>query len=335
MHPEVSQTGRRKDLSQDHATVAPATTATTLRGNPMETLRTPDERFADLPGWRWTPSYAEVGVADARLRMAYIDEGPATARPILLLHGEPTWSYLYRHVIPPLLDAGLRVVAPDLVGFGRSDKPVDRRSYTYQRHVDWLTDLVVETLDLTDAILFCQDWGGLLGLRLVAEHPDRFAGVVASNTMLPTGDHPAGDAFLAWRDYSQTTKDFAVGRIVNSGCIRELGAEEVAAYDAPFPDDRYKAGARAFPALVPITPDDPASAPNRAAWESLLRWERPFLCAFGDSDAITGAAAPVLQKLIPGTKGQPHELLERTGHFCQEDAGERIAQILIAAAGSW
>jgi len=301
----------------------------------MEILRTPDDRFADLTDWPWTPSYAEVGTGDLRLRMAYIDEGPATARPVLLLHGEPTWSYLYRHVIPPLLAAGLRVVAPDLIGFGRSDKPVERSAYTYQQHVDWLRGLVVDTLDLEDAVLFCQDWGGLLGLRLVAEHPERFAGVVASNTMLPTGDHDPGEAFRAWRDYSQTTEDFAVGRIVNGGCVRELSAAEVAGYDAPFPDDSYKAGARQFPALVPAVPDDPASAPNRAAWESLQRWDRPFVCAFGDSDPITGAAEPVLRKLIPGAAGQPHETLEHTGHFCQEDAGERIAQIVIAGATTW
>jgi len=301
----------------------------------MDTLRTPDDRFADLPDWPWPSSYAEVGPPDARLRMAYVDEGPRDARTVLLLHGEPTWSYLYRHMIPPLLAAGLRVVAPDLIGFGRSDKPAAREDYTYQRHVDWLRELVVETLDLSDAVLFCQDWGGLLGLRLVAEHSERFAGVVASNTMLPTGDHDPGDAFRAWRDYSQTTEDFAVGRIVNGGSIREFTDAEVAAYDAPFPDDTFKAAARVFPALVPITPDDPAAPANRAAWESLLQFDRPFLCAFGDSDPITGAAAPVLQKLIPGAAGQPHVTLERTGHFCQEDAGDRLAQILIDSAGAW
>ena len=301
----------------------------------METLRAPDERFTDLPDWPWTPRYADVGTGETQLRMAYVDEGPAEARTILLLHGEPTWSYLYRQVIPPLLAAGLRVVAPDLIGFGRSDQPVERGDYTYQRHVDWLRDLVIGTLDLTDVLLFCQDWGGLLGLRLVAEHPERFAGVVASNTMLPTGDHDPGEAFRAWREYSQTTEDFAVGRIVNGGCVRELSPQEIAAYDAPFPDDRHKAGARQFPALVPAVPDDPASAANRAAWESLMRWDRPFLCAFGDSDKITGAAEPVLRKLIPGAAGQPHELLEQTGHFCQEDAGPRIAEILIRSAAAW
>ena len=301
----------------------------------MKTLRTPDDRFADLPGWSWTPSYAEVGEGELALRMAYIDAGPREARPILLLHGEPTWSYLYRHMMGPLLDAGLRVVVPDLVGFGRSDKPAEQDDYTYQRHVDWLTDLVVGELDLSDAILFCQDWGGLLGLRLVAEHPDRFAGVVASNTMLPTGDHDPGDAFRAWREFSRTSDGFDIGRIVDGGSVRALDPAEIAAYDAPFPDDTYKAGARIFPSLVPISPDDPASAPNRKAWETLLRWDKPFLTAFGDSDPITGAAAPVLRKLIPGAAGQPHETLERTGHFSQEDAGPRLAEILVTAARAW
>jgi haloalkane dehalogenase len=264
--------------------------------------------------------------------MARVDEGPADARPVLLLHGEPSWSYLYRWMIPPLLDAGLRVVAPDLIGFGRSDKPLERSDYTYENHMRWLTDLVVGELDLRDAILFCQDWGGLLGLRLVAEHPDRFAAVVASNTMLPTGDRDPGDAFRAWREFSQNTPDFPVGRIVAGGTKRQLSDAEIAAYDAPYPDDTYKAGARQFPVLVPITPDDPAAAANRAAWEVLSKWEKPFVCAFGDSDQITGAAYPVLQKLIPGAAGQPHEMLADTGHFSQEDSGPRLAEIVIALA---
>jgi haloalkane dehalogenase len=301
----------------------------------MEILRTPDERFDGLPDWPWTPRYATVGAGDDALRMAYVDERPAVAaaaRSVLLLHGEPTWSFLYRHMIPPLLDAGLRVVAPDLIGFGRSDKPVDRAVFTYQRHVDWLRELVVDGLDLRDTVLFCQDWGGLLGLRLVAEHPERFAGVVASNTMLPTGDHDPGEAFRAWRDFSQTTDDFDIGRLIDGGCVRALSPQEIAGYDAPFPDDRHTAAARVFPALVPITPDDPAAPANRAAWESLMRFERPFVCAFGDSDPITGGADRPLKKLIPGAAGRPHVTLERTGHFSQEDAAEQLAQILVAVA---
>ncbi len=298
----------------------------------MRTLRTPDERFEDLSGWGWEPHYAEVGEDGARVRMAFIDEGPAHARPVLLLHGEPSWSYLYRKMVPPLLGAGLRVIAPDLIGFGRSDKPAALEDYTYARHLRWLTDLVVGHLELRDAVLFCQDWGGLLGLRLVAEHPERFAAVVASNTMLPTGDHDPGEAFRAWREFSRTAKGFDVGRIIDGGSTVELSQAELAAYDAPFPDDSYKAGARQFPSLVPITPDDPEAAPNRAAWEVLSRWEKPFVCAFGDSDPITGGADRVLRKLIPGAAGQPHVRIEGAAHFSQEDASESLARVLIELA---
>jgi len=265
--------------------------------------------------------------------MSYIDEGPRDARPVLLLHGEPSWSYLYRHMIEPLLQAGLRVVAPDLIGFGRSDKPGSQDDYSYQRHVDWLADLIVRELDLEGIVLFCQDWGGLLGLRLVAEHPERFAAVVASNTMLPTGDQDPGDAFRAWRDFSQNSPAFDIGRIVNGGTARELSGDEIAAYDAPFPDDAFKAGARRFPALVPITPDDPAAPANRAAWEVLKRWDKPFVCAFGDSDPITRGGDRVLEKLIPGAAGQPHVTVEGAAHFCQEDAGEQLAAVIVAVAG--
>ncbi len=297
----------------------------------MEILRTPDERFADLPDWRWEPRYAEVRADDGEpVRMAYVDEG--SGRPVLLLHGEPSWSYLYRSMIGPLLDAGLRVVAPDLVGFGRSDKPADRDDYTYARHMAWLTDLVVGQLDLRDAVLFGQDWGGLLGLRLVGEHPDRFAAVVASNTFLPTGDQPLGDGFAQWRRFSQEVPEFPVGVIVNGGTGRDLSPAEIAAYDAPFPDERFKAGARQFPALVPASRDDPAAPANRAAWEVLERWDKPFVCAFGAQDPITRGADRVLRERIPGTAGQPHETLEQAAHFSQEDAGPRLAEILIGVA---
>ncbi len=298
----------------------------------MDTLRTPDDRFRGLPDWSYEPSYADVGPDGAAARMAYVDEGPEQARPVLLLHGEPSWSYLYRAMIPPLLEAGLRVVAPDLIGFGRSDKPTQLEDYTYARHVRWLTDLVVGHLDLRDAVLFCQDWGGLLGLRLVAENPERFAAVVASNTMLPTGDHDPGDAFRAWREFSRTATEFDIGRIVDGGTSRSLSPEEVAAYNAPFPDDTYKAGARQFPSLVPISPEDPEAAPNRAAWEVLSRWDKPFVCAFGDSDPITGGADSVLRKLIPGTADQPHVTLKGAAHFSQEDAGVRLADVVIEVA---
>jgi haloalkane dehalogenase len=290
----------------------------------MEVLRTPDERFAELPGFPWAPHYVEVD----GLRIHHVDEGPRDAETVLMLHGEPSWSYLYRKLIPVVTAAGHRAVAPDLVGFGRSDKPARREDYTYRRHVDWMRG-TVEALDLRGVTLVCQDWGGLIGLRLVAEMPERFARVVAANTFLPTGDHDPGDAFRAWQRYSQTTPDFHVGGIVKGGCVSELPPDVIAAYDAPFPDDSYKAGARQFPTLVPTTPDDPASAANRAAWEVLARWDRPFLTAFGDSDAITRGADAVLQKLIPGCQGQPHTTLRDAGHFLQEDRGEELGRVVV------
>jgi haloalkane dehalogenase len=290
----------------------------------MEALRTPDDRFINLPGYRFAPHYVEV---DA-LRIHYVDEGPRAAAPVLLLHGEPSWSYLYRKMIPIITAAGQRAVAPDLVGFGRSDKPVRQDDYTYQRHVDWVRG-VIEHLDLRDITLVCQDWGGLIGLRLAAEHPQRFARIVAANTFLPTGDMPANEAFEMWRKFSQETPDFQVGGIVRGGCVTDLAAEVIAAYDAPFPDDRYKAGARRFPMLVPTSPDDPASPPNRKAWEVLQRWEKPFLTAFSDSDPITHGADKLLQAAIPGAKGQPHTTIVGGGHFLQEDKGEDLAKVVV------
>jgi haloalkane dehalogenase len=294
----------------------------------METLRTPDDRFANLPGYPFAPHYVEVG----GLRVHYVDEGPRAAAPVLMLHGEPSWSYLYRKMIPILTATGHRAVAPDLVGFGRSDKPVRRANYTYQRHVDWMRG-VIETLDLRTITLVCQDWGGLIGLRLAAEHGDRFARIVAANTFLPTGDTPPGDAFLAWQKFSQETPDFRVGGIVRGGCVTNLSPEIVAAYDAPFPDDGYKAGPRQFPMLVPISPNDPASAPNRKAWEALRRWKKPFLTAFSDSDPITRGADAVLQQAIPGAKGQPHTTIVGAGHFLQEDKGEELARVVVDFIG--
>jgi haloalkane dehalogenase len=290
----------------------------------MEALRTPDDRFAALPGYSFAPHYLDAG----GLRVHYLDEGPRDAAPLLLLHGEPSWSYLYRKMIPILVSAGHRVVAPDLVGFGRSDKPAARADYTYQRHVDWMR-AVLTGLDLRGATLVCQDWGGLIGLRLVAEHPERFARVVAANTFLPTGDRDPGPAFLAWRKFSQEVPEFPVGRIVRGGCVTELLPEVVAAYDAPFPEERYKAGARQFPLLVPASPDDPAAEPNRAAWRVLEGWEKPFLTAFSDSDPITAGADRALQERIPGARGLPHTTIAGGGHFLQEDRGEELARVVV------
>jgi haloalkane dehalogenase len=290
----------------------------------MDLLRTPDDRFTNLTGWPYAPRYVTV----SGLRVHYIDEGAREAPVVLMLHGEPSWSYLYRKLVPVLTAAGLRAVAPDLPGFGRSDKPARREDYTYQRHVDWMAG-VLEALDLRGVTLVCQDWGGLIGLRLVAEHEARFDRVVAANTFLPTGDTPPGPAFLAWRKFSQETPRFHVGGIVKGGCAKEVAPEIVAAYDAPFPDDRYTAGARQFPLLVPIAPDDPAASANRAAWARLERFEKPFLTAFSDRDPVTRGGEAALRERIPGAKGQPAVTIEGGGHFLQEDCGEALGQVVV------
>ncbi len=296
----------------------------------MDILRTPEARFEDLEDYPFEPHY--LLVADRQeaqeLRVHYVDEGPGDAQPVLMLHGEPSWSYLYRRMIPPFVDAGYRAVAPDLVGFGRSDKPADRADYSYARHVAWLQDWL-RALDLRDIVLICQDWGGLLGLRLVADEPDRFARVVTSNTFLPSGDEGASEAFLRWRQFATTVPEFSASFVLDSATTTTLGDRVKAAYDAPFPDDRYKAGARQFPALVPVSPDDPESGPNRAAWEVLARLDTPWLCAFGDSDPITAGADAVFRRRIPGCVGQPHRTIEGGGHFIQEDRGEELARCVL------
>ena len=295
----------------------------------MKTIRTPDERFASLPGYDFAPHYAEIDDQDGgTLRVHYIDEGPADAAPVLLMHGEPSWSYLYRHMVGPLVAAGHRVVAPDLVGFGRSDKPTEQTDHTYARHVAWMRELLFDQLDLRDITFFGQDWGGLVGLRLVAADPDRYARVCIGNTGLPTGHGTPSDAFLAWQKFSQETEDFPVGALINGGTTSDLSPEVIAAYDAPFPDDRYKAGARIFPALVPTAMDDPGAADNREAWQVLERFDRPFLLAFSDKDAITrGSDKPFLER-VPGAKDQPHTTIEGGGHFLQEDRGAELAKVL-------
>jgi haloalkane dehalogenase len=289
----------------------------------MEILRTPDERFNNLPNFDFAPQYVEI----AGLRIHYVDEGPRVAAPVLMLHGEPSWSYLYRKMIPIITTAGHRAVAPDLAGFGRSDKPARREDYTYQFHVDVMTGLI-KSLDLREITLVGQDWGGLIGLRIAAEHPDRFARIVVANTGLPTGDQPMTEGFLRWREYSQTVENFHVGGIIKGGCVNDPPPEVIAAYNAPFPDDSYKAGARQFPLLVPIGPDDPASEANRRAWEVLRRWEKPMLTAFSDGDPVTRGGERVFQKLVPGAQGQPHVTITTAGHFLQEDKGEELAQII-------
>jgi len=304
-------------------------------------VETPAERFERLKDYPFAPHYQEVDPAG--LRMHYVDEGPRGAPPILMLHGEPSWTYLYRSMIPVCAAAGQRVVAPDLVGFGRSSKPLAVSDYTYQRHCDWVCALI-EGLDLREITLVCQDWGSLIGLRLAAELEPRFARIVVGNGFLPSGTPPSGSrlrsfgnvaAFLAWRTFARWSPFFRISSILQAGTARTLDAEELRAYDAPFPEERHKAGARAFPRLVPLSPQDPAVPANRRAWEVLERWEKPFLTAFSDGDPITRGLDRSLQERIPGARGLPHRRL-RGGHFLQEDSGPELAQAtleLIARTG--
>ena len=294
----------------------------------MKVLRTPDERFNGLPDFPYEPNYLMVADGEGgRLRIHYVDEGPKSAEPVLMMHGEPSWSFLYRKMIPIFLGAGYRAVAPDLVGFGRSDKPADRSDYTYNRHAGWMRDWL-EQADLKRITLVCQDWGGLIGLRLLAARPERFARAVVANTGLPTGDFPISEAFLQWRRFSVEVSEFNVGAIINMGTLSDLPEEILGAYNAPFPDETYKEGARIFPSLVPIAPNDPAAPANRQAWEVLSRFDKPFLTAFSDGDPITRGGEKIFQKRVPGAQGQPHTVVQGGGHFLQEDRGEAFAWVV-------
>ena len=290
----------------------------------MKVLRTPEDRFADLPDFGYPPRYADVD----GLRLAYVETGPADGEPVLLLHGEPSWSFLYRTVMPVLAEAGLRAIAADLAGFGRSDKPAEMEDHSFARHVEWMRELAFDRLDLRGLTLVGQDWGGLIGLRLAAENPDRFARVVAANTGLPTGDQPMPDVWLRFREVVRTAPTLSVSRLVQSGCQTTLAPEVLAAYEAPFPDPSFAAAVRAMPNLVPATPDDPASAANRAAWRQLSTWDKPFLVAFSNRDPITGGMAPILKRVVPGAAGLEHPVIAGAGHFLQEDAGERLGTVI-------
>ncbi|MCA9540828.1 MAG: haloalkane dehalogenase [Myxococcales bacterium] len=289
----------------------------------MHALRTPDDRFAGLLDYPFAPHYAEVD----GLRMHYVDEGKGGAN-VVLLHGEPSWSYLYRHFVPAIAAAGHRVIAPDLIGFGRSDKPTDPAAYSYASHLEWLRGLLFDRLGLQDIVLFCQDWGGLLGLRLVGEHPDRFRAVLAANTFLPSGNVRMPPAFHQWRAFVERTPDLPVGFILQGATKRELTAAEIAAYEAPFPDAKYKVGAQRFPLLVPVDADDPAIEGNIKAWVGLAAFPRPFLTVFSDGDPITRGADAVLQKKIAGAAGQPHGTVPG-GHFLQEDSAPALVDALL------
>lgn len=295
----------------------------------MEVYRTPDAAFDRCPDFPWEPAYAEVADPDGgTLRVAYVDAGPADGPVALLLHGEPSWSFLYRHVVEVLTARGIRCVVPDMVGFGRSDKPLDPADYSYARLVEWTRELVFDHLDLRGVTLVGQDWGGLIGLRLLAEHQDRFSRAVAANTGLPTGDFDMPEIWWQFRRAVESAEVLDIGRLVAAGCVRPMSDEVRAAYDAPFPEERAKAGARAMPTLVPTRPDDPASEANRAAWEVLSTSDLPFLLAFSDSDPITGAMAPIMAKLLPGARGLDHPTIEHAGHFLQEDAGPELGRVV-------
>lgn len=294
----------------------------------MDFLRTPDSRFDNLEGYPFSPNYFDVQAHGAPpLRMHYVDEGPRGGSPVVLLHGEPSWSYLYRSMIAPLAAAGHRVLAPDLIGFGRSDKPTRRQDYTYQRHVEWVTSWM-SALELRDITVVVQDWGSLIGLRVAAENPDRFAKLFIANGFLPIAERPSTPAFNIWRGFAKYSPWFDAGRIVDIGTTRHMARTVRAAYNAPFPDKRYQAGARAFPQLVPTSPSDPAIPANRAAWDVLGHWDKPVLCVFGTRDPILGKADGPLIRHIPGAAGQPHARIE-AGHFIQEDAGPELARRLL------
>ncbi|MCG8518967.1 haloalkane dehalogenase [Marinobacter sp. CA1] len=289
----------------------------------MRILRTDEARFTGLPDYPFTPNYLEV---EPGLRMHYVDQGPRDAAPVVMLHGEPSWSYIYRHMIPPVAAAGHRVLAPDLIGFGKSDKPSNLSDYSYERHMQWLNQWL-DALNLDNMTLVCQNWGSLLGLRLVAEQPHRFERIIIGNGMLPTGEQRPAASYSLWKAFATYSPWFPISRMVQLGTGRTLSAQELAAYEAPFPSSEFKAGARAFAKLIPSSPNDPAVAANQAAWKQLERWHKPFITCFSNGDPISRGNDRYMQRRIPGAHGQPHITL-RGGHFLQEDAPEAFARII-------
>jgi len=294
----------------------------------MTVLRTPDSRFENLSGYDFAANYVDVD----GLRMHYVDEGPRDGAVVLLLHGEPSWSYLYRTMIPPLAEAGFRVVAPDLIGFGKSDKPGSKSDYSYAGHVEWMKRFI-ESLDLNDVTLFCQDWGSLIGLRVAAENEQRFARIALGNGGLPTGDQLLPKVFKIWRAFARYSPWFPVGKIIQKGTVTELNDDVVAAYDAPFPSAKYKVAARVFPMLVPATPTDPANEANRAAWKTFSQWQKPFLTTFSNRDPVTRGGEKYFQDVVPGANNCAHVKIRNAGHFLQEDKGPEIADVLIRFMG--
>ena len=290
----------------------------------MKLLTTPDERFKNLPNFAFEPHYIEVD----GIKIHYLDEGSKDAEVILLMHGEPSWCFLYRHMIPILVKNGYRIIAPDLVGFGRSDKPTEQTDHTYSKHVYWITK-VVQSLDLNNITLFCQDWGSLIGLRVAIENQERFIRIVLSNGGLPTGDQQMPEAFTNWREFSRTADKFYIGRIIQGATTTKLTRNILKAYEAPFPDDTFKAGARILPSLVPISTDDPEHENNKNAIELFKQWEKPFLTAFSDSDPITRGGDKFWQTYIPGARNQNHTTIKDAGHFVQEEKGPELAELIL------
>ena len=290
----------------------------------MKLSRTPDERFENLPDFPYEPHYLEID----GIRIHYLDEGRRSPECVLLMHGEPSWCYLYRSMIPILKNAGYRTLAPDLVGFGRSDKPTEKNDHTYRKHVEWITKWV-KLLDLQNITLFCQDWGSLIGLRVAIENQERFSRIVLSNGGLPTGEQRMSDAFLNWRELSRSAAKFYIGKIIQGGTITKLSRDVLKAYDAPFPNDSFKAGARIMPSLVPITKDDPEHEANKKAIELFGKWKKPFLTAFSDGDPITRGGDKFWQEKVPGAHGQKHTIIKNGGHFIQEDKGPELANLIL------
>jgi len=290
----------------------------------MKLLNTPEERFDNLPDFPFESHFIE---ADG-IRIHYLDEGPEQVEVILLMHGEPSWSFLYRHMIPILVKAGFRIIVPDLVGFGRSDKPTEQNDHTYLKHVEWMTKWL-QLLDLRNITLFCQDWGSLIGLRLAIENQERFNRIVLSNGGLPTGEQRMSDAFTNWREFSRNSPSFDVKFILQGATTTKLSKDVLNGYDAPFPDDSFKAGARILPSLVPINTDDPEHEANKKAIELFKQWKKPFLTAFSDKDPITRGGDRFWQALVPGAAGQNHVIIKNAGHFVQEDKGPELAEVIV------
>lgn len=295
----------------------------------MEILRNKDSDFAEIVDWKYEPKFEQINTEYGELNIHYIDEGSENAKTVLLLHGEPTWGYLYRKFVDPLVANGLRVIVPDLPGFWKSDKLSERDGYTYEKYVDWM-NLWLNNLDLSQVTLFGQDWGGLIGLRLVVKNQERFSSVVVSNTGLPTGERPLGEAFESWRNYSQTVENFHIGGIVKGGSVSELDQLTIDAYNAPFPDDSFKEAERQFPLLVPDSINNPSYAHNVDAWKELKKWEKPFLCAFSDKDHIFKGVENSFIKHIPGADGMNHVVIKDAGHFLQEDKPQECVEAILS-----